>query len=112
MPAFAKTNGDGVTHNELYVTNELYPVLIDVGANLAPFSGNISGSNMLLAVVNELRPVMYQSTGNSGVIHAVLDSRSGTADEIQTRIRNIGNIAGYDVTGATVTTVGNISFAS
>ena len=111
MPSVTKTNGTGVTHGTLYVTNELYPVLIDVGADLSGFSGNISGSNMLLAVVNELRPVMYQSTGTAGVIHAVLDARSGSAAEVQQRIRNLGNIANYDVTGATVTTVGNIAFS-
>ena len=111
MPSVTKTNGTGVTNNTLYVTNELYPVLIDTGANLASYSGNINGGALKLAV-EELRPVMYQAKGTAGQIHAILDTRYGDAANVQDRLRALGNVDGYDFTGATVTTVGNITFAA
>jgi hypothetical protein len=111
MPSVTKTNGTGVTNNTLYVTDELYPVLIDTGANLASYSGNINGGALKLAV-EELRPVMYQAKGTSGEIHAILDTRYGNAADVQARLQALGNVDGYNFSSATVTTVGNISFSA
>jgi hypothetical protein len=111
MPAFNKTNGTGVTNGTLYNTGAITLVLIDTGASLATSSGNVT-AGAIKTVVEQLQPLVYQPTGTAGVIHAIVDSSHGTAADIQAEIRALGVTGGYDFTGATATTVGNITFAA
>ena len=110
-PAAAYTNSDGVdtsghTHGVLFSVMQLKAFVIDCGATLAA-SGGVNGA--LETVLREVQPLMYESTGTSGVIHVIVDGHAVDAATLQARIRAIGNrstgsgdLFTYDFTGATV----------
>lgn len=103
MSATTRVNGVGFTHGTLYSVMQFKAFVIDAGATLAGASGVIDGA--LEQLVREVQPLMYYSTGTSGVVHIIVDGHAVDAATLQARIRAIGTngIDSYDFSGATVT---------
>jgi hypothetical protein len=73
---------------------------VDCGATLATQGGN---GGAIEAVFRELQPLMFESTGTSGVIHVIVDGHAVDAATLQARIRALGTVNAYDFSGAAVT---------
>jgi hypothetical protein len=103
MSATLRVNGSGFTHGQLYSVVQLKAFVIDAGATLAGASGVIDGA--LEQLVREVQPLMYYSTGTSGVVHVIVDGHAVDATTLRDRIRAIGTngVDSYDFSGATVT---------
>jgi len=104
-PVAAYTNSDGVdtsghTHGVLFSVMQLKAFVIDCGATLAA-SGGVNG--VLETVLREVQPLMYESTGTSGVIHVIVDGHAVDATGLAARIAALGTVNGYSFAGATVT---------
>jgi hypothetical protein len=112
MAVVTRTTSTGATHGTLYNQNAVAYV-VDAGGSLAA-KGGIGGALELL--VEELQPLVYQSVSTSGLVYVIMDTAQGDASDLQTRVRNLGNLAStsiaYDFTGATVTLGGNITVAA
>lgn len=102
MSATTRVNGSVGAHGALQSVVQLKAFVIDAGATLASSTG-IDGA--LEQLIREVQPLMYESTGTSGVVHVIVDGHAVDATTLQARIRAIGtNVAdSYDFSGATVT---------
>ena len=98
-PVAGATNA-GHTHATLFSVAQLKAYTIDCGATLAS-QGGIGGA--IEAVFRELQPLMFESTGTSGVIHIVVDGHNNTAASLQARVIALGTVNGYDFSGASAT---------
>ncbi len=96
----AGVNTSGHTHAVLFSVLQLKAFVIDCGATLAT-QGGIGGA--IEAVFREVQPLMFESTGTSGVIHVVVDGHAVTAASLQSRIQALGTVNAYDFSGAAVT---------
>ena len=103
MSATTRVNGSGFTHGTLYSVMQLKAFVIDAGADLTNASGVLDGA--LEQLVREVQPLMYFSTGTSGVVHVIVDGHAVDAATLQARIRAIGTngVDSYNFAGATVT---------
>ena len=110
-PVAAYTNSDGVdtsghTHGVLFSVMQLKAFVIDCGATLAA-SGGVNGA--LETVLREVQPLMYESTGTSGVIHVIVDGHAVDAASLQARLRKVvagvGGDSTYGTEATNVTTV-------
>jgi hypothetical protein len=104
-PVAAYTNGAGVdasghTHSVLFSVAQLKAITVDCGGSLAA-QGGIGGA--IEAVFREVQPLMFESTGTSGVIHLVVDGHANTAASIQARIIALGTVNGYSFASASAT---------
>ena len=85
---------------------QLKALLIDAGGDLQAQDSDSAGEvdQAVEAVIREIQPLMYftPSAGN-GIIHAIVDGHAIDADTLQARIRALGTVNSYDLSGATVT---------
>lgn len=111
MAAVTRVNGLGHEHATLYATSAHKAFLLDLGAD-ASGQGGIGGA--LEAVAQELGSalVMFDSEGTAGQVHVIMDGHGVTAATIQTRLRDLGTINSYDLSGATATAGGQITVAA
>ena len=109
MAGLTRTNGVGHAHATLYSTAQLDAYLVDLGAD-ASGQGGIGGA--LEAVAQEIAPLMFDSEGTAGAVHMIVDGHANTAASIQARIRALGTVNGYDLSGATATLGGQITVAA
>lgn len=109
MAAFARTNGIGHAHATLYSTAQLAAYVLDLGAD-ASGQGGIGGA--LEAVAQETAALMFDSEGTDGLVHIIVDGHAVSAASLQARIRELGTINGYDLSGATATLGGQITVAA
>lgn len=100
MATFTRVNGLGHAHGTLYSTAQLKALVIDLGAD-ASGQGGIGGA--IEAVMQELGSnlLMAQSTGTAGAFHAIVDGHAIDGASVQARIRALGTVNGYDLSGAT-----------
>jgi hypothetical protein len=84
---------------------QLKAFLIDAGATLAAQDADSAGEvdQAMEAVIREVQPLMYYSTGTDGTITVVVDGHAVDATTLQARIQAMGTVNGYDLSGATVT---------
>jgi hypothetical protein len=104
-PVAGYTNSDGVdttghTHGVLFSVMQLKAFTVDCGATLAT-QGGIGGA--IEAVFRELQPLMFESTGTSGVIHVVVDGHAVDAATLEARIKALGTVNSYSFASAAVT---------
>jgi hypothetical protein len=95
-----------------YATGTLRSVLqlkafvIDAGGDLQAQDSDSAGEvdQAVEAVVREVQPLMYFTpSAGDGLIHVIVDGHAVDADTLQARIRAMGTVNGYSLTGATVT---------
>jgi hypothetical protein len=104
-PVAGYTNSAGVdtsghTHAVLFSVLQLKAFTIDCGGSLAAQGGP---GGAIEAVFRELQPLMFESTGTSGVIHVVVDGHAVDATSINARIVQLGTVNGYSFAGAATT---------
>lgn len=109
MAAFTRTNGIGHAHATLYSTAQLAAYVLDLGAD-ASGQGGIGGA--LEAVAQETGALMFDSEGTDGLVHIIVDGHATSAADLQARIRALGTINSYDLSGATATLGGQITVAA
>lgn len=98
-PVAGATNS-GHTHATLFSVAQLKAFTIDCGATLA---GQGGPGGAIEAVFRELQPLMFESTGTSGVIHVVMDGHAVDATSINARVVALGTVNSYDFSGAATT---------
>lgn len=85
---------------------QLKAFLIDAGGDLQAQDADSAGEvdQAVEAIIREVQPLMYftPSAGN-GEISIIVDGHAVDADTLQARIRAMGTVNGYSLTGATVT---------
>jgi hypothetical protein len=111
MAGVARVNGLGHAHATLYSTAQLQAFLIDLGAD-ASGQGGIGGA--LEAVAQEIGSalLMFDSEGTAGEVSVIVDGHGVDAASLQIRIRALGTVNSYDLSGATVTAGGQITVAA
>ena len=102
MSSTTRVNGSVGAHGALQSVVQLKAFVIDAGASLASATA-VDGALELL--IREVQPLMYESTGTSGVVHVIVDGHAVDAATLQARIQAIGTttVGSYDFSGATVT---------
>jgi hypothetical protein len=117
MAEFARVNGLACTAGTLYSLNAK-AFLVTV-KNAAASARDLRAEDDAVdetveKIVKEVNPLMFLVTDSAaGTIHIVTDV-SLSADDIQTRIRNLGTAVGpnsVDVTGTTVAAAASITVA-
>ena len=101
MAGFPRVNGLGQAHGALYSTLQLKAFVISAGASLAD-QGGIGGAIEAIAQEFGTTSMLFQSAGTAGKIIFVGDGHALDADVVQSRIRHIGAVNGFDLSGATV----------
>jgi hypothetical protein len=111
MASFTRTNGLGHAHATLYSTAQLAAFVLDLGAD-ASGQGGIGGA--LEAVAQEIGSalLMFDSEGTGGAVSIIVDGHAVNAADLQARIRDLGTVNSYDLSGATVTAGGQITVAA
>ena len=111
MAAVTRVNGVGHAHATLYSTAQLKAFLIDLGAD-ASGQGGIGGA--LEAAAQEIGSalLMFDSEGTAGQVSVIVDGHGVDAASLQARLRALGTVNSYDMSGATVTAGGQITVAA
>lgn len=108
MAATTRFNGSfgNFATGSLRSVAQLKAFVIDAGADLQTQDADAAGEvdQAVEAVIREVQPVMYFTpTAGDGIIHVVVDGHAVDAAGLQARIRAMGTINSYDLSGATVT---------
>lgn len=102
MASVTRATGLGHAHGTLYSTLQLKAFVIDAGATLAS-QGGIGGAIEAIAQELGTTSMLFESSGTNGKLVVIGDGHAVDATILQARIRNIGTVNGYDLSGATVT---------
>ncbi len=118
QPVFATDTLNGPVTSSTYLagvpTNFMGPKLDFFGCDLGGDpSGEAAVNEMVQTLLQSIQQTatvaMYQIAATSNVTNfsvAVFPTAAYTAAELQTQIRALGTVSGYDLSGATVTNVG------
>jgi hypothetical protein len=89
----------------IYSVLQLKAFLIDAGGTLVNQDADAAGEvdQAMEAIIREVQPLMYYSTGTDGTITVVVDGHAVDAATLQARIIAMGTVNGYSLSGATVT---------
>jgi hypothetical protein len=92
-------------------TVQLKAFIIDAGATLADQDADSAGEvdQALEAIIREIQPLMYYSATDK--VHVIVDGHAVDADTLQARIRAMGTINTYDLSGATVALASSLTLA-
>ena len=100
MATFTRVNGGGSDHNVQYSVVQLAAFEVDAIVSLAA-KGGINST--IEAIVRELQPLMYISSGTAGKIAMIVDGHAVDATTLQRRVRALGTVDSIDLSSATVT---------
>jgi hypothetical protein len=118
QPVFATDTLNGSVSSSTYLagvpTNFMGPKLDFFGCDLGGDpSGEAAVNEMLQTLLQSIQQTatvaMYQVAATANVTNfsvAVFPTGAYTAADLQTQIRALGTVSGYDLSGATVTNVG------
>ena len=103
MAATTRVNGSGqYLTGTLVSLVQLKAFVIDAGGDLQAQDDGIDEA--VEAVIREVQPLMYLTpSAGDGIIHVIVDGHAVDATTLQARIRAMGTINSYDLSGATVT---------
>ncbi len=116
MSATTRYNGSygNYSTGTLRSVYQLKAFLIDAGGSLAAQDSDSAGEvdQAVEAVIREVQPLMYFVTDDtSGQIHVIVDGHAVDATTLQARIRAMGTVNSYDLSGATVTLGSSLTIA-
>jgi hypothetical protein len=106
MSATTRYNGSTkFVQGTLYSVLQLKAFLIDAGGSLAAQDGDNAGEvdQAMEALIREVQPLMYYSTGTDGTVTVVVDGHAVDATTLAARIVAMGTVNGYSFASATVT---------
>lgn len=107
MSATTRYNGSYGNYEQgtLRTVAQLKAFLIDAGATLATQDADAAGEvdQAMEALIREVQPLMYYSTGTDGTVTVVVDGHAVDAASLQARIIAMGTVNGYSFASATVT---------
>ena len=107
MSATTRYNGSFGNYSQgtLRTVAQLKAFLIDCGGTLVDQDADAAGEvdQAVEAVIREVQPLMYYSTGTDGTITVVVDGHGVDATSLAARIVAMGTVNGYSLAGATVT---------
>ena len=109
MAGLTKVNGGGHTHGTQESVAQLKSMEVDAIVSLAGKGG--LGST-IEAIVQQLQPLMYVSTGTAGKIFMIVDGHAANAAGLQARLRALGTVDSIDLSSATVTETDLDSFSA
>ena len=120
MAGIARTSGFGnYAQGTVYGVAQLKAFLVTVenASNVAQSlaAEDDAANEVMEAIMREVQPLMYYSTGTDGTITVVCDGHATTAADIQVRIRALGTAVGpntIDVTGTDVVDAGSLVAAA
>ena len=99
MAGVTKVNGIGHTHGTQYSVAQLVALELDA---LVDISGKGGLGSTIEAMVREVQPLMYVSTGTAGKIFCICDGHAVNAASAQARIRALGTVDSIDLSSALV----------
>ena len=102
MAAFTRVNGNTGAHGTQGSVVQLKCMEVDA---LVDISAKGAIGSTIEAIVRELQPLIYVSTGTAGKIFMVVDGHAVDADSMQIRLRKLGTVDSIVLTSATVTEV-------
>ena len=100
MAATTRVNGNTGAHGTQGSVMQLKCFEVDALVSLAAKGGVDS---TIEAIVRELQPLIYVSTGTAGKIFMVVDGHGVDAASMQIRVRALGTVDSIVLTSATVT---------
>ena len=110
MASVTRTNGLQATVGTLYSPNcNLFKIQVqnNSNSNIDLRAEDDAVDEVVEVIVKELNPLAYFTVdANTGLIYVVMDKNISDANELQTRIRNLGSSVGangVDVRGTDVT---------
>jgi hypothetical protein len=107
MSTTTRVNGSfgNYAQGTVYTVAQLKAFIIDAQAALTTQDADAAGEvdQAVEAVIREVQPLMHYSTGTDGTITVVVDGHAVDAASLQARIRAMGTVNSYSLTGATVT---------
>lgn len=113
MSATTRYNGSygNYAQGTIRTVVQLKAFLIDAGATLEDQDADAAGEvdQALEAIIREVQPLMYYSATDK--VHVIVDGHAVDATTLQARIRAMGTINSYDLSGATVTAASSLTLA-
>jgi hypothetical protein len=108
MSATTRVNGSfgNYTTGTLFSVYQMKAFVIDAGGDLQGQDADAAGEvdQAVEAVIREVQPLMYFTpSAGDGIIHVIVDGHAIDATTLQARIRAMGTVNSYDLSGATVT---------
>lgn len=108
MSATTRFNGSfgNYSTGTLRTVAQLKAFVIDAGGDLQAQDADAAGEvdQAVEAVIREVQPLMYSTpSASDGIIHVIVDGHAVDAAGLQLRIRALGTVNSYDLSGATVT---------
>jgi len=100
MAAVTRVNGIGHTHGTNYSVAQIAGMEVDA---LVDISGKGGLGSTIEAIVQQLQPLMYVSTGSAGKIFMIVDGHASDAASLQVKLRALGTVDSIDLSSATVT---------
>jgi hypothetical protein len=91
--------GIGHTHGTQFSVANLACMELDA---IADISGKGGVGSTIEAMVQEVQPLLYVSTGTAGKIFTIVDGHSTTAADLQARLRALGTVDSIDLSAALV----------
>ncbi len=115
MSATTRVNGSygNYTQGTIYSVVQLKAFLIDAGGSLAAQDADAAGEvdQAMEALIREVQPLMYYSTGTDGTVTVIVDGHAVDADTLQARIQALGTVNSYSFASATVTAASSLTAA-
>ena len=100
MAEVTRVNGGGSDHNVQYSVVQLAAFEVDALVSLAA-KGGIDST--IEAIVREIKPLMYISSGTAGKIAMIVDGHGVDAASMEDRLQALGTVDSIDLSSATVT---------
>ncbi len=92
---------------------QLKAFIIDAQAALTTQDADAVGEvdQAMEALIREVQPLMYYSTGTDGTVTVIVDGHAVDADTLQARIRAMGTVNSYSFASATVAAASSLTAA-
>lgn len=115
MSATTRVNGSygNYAQGTIYSVAQLKAFIIDAGGSLAAQDADSAGEvdQAMEALIREVQPLMYYSTGTDGTVTVICDGHAVDAASLQARIIALGTVNGYSFASATVAAASSLTAA-
>jgi len=115
MSTTTRVNGSfgNYAQGTIYSVAQLKAFIIDAGGTLAAQDADSAGEvdQAMEALIREVQPLMYYSTGTDGTVTVICDGHAVDAASLQARIIALGTVNGYSFASATVAAATSLTAA-